>query len=125
MSSYFTVFIKPAVEDRARKIKKLIKRRGDIDTDRDALSARELGPAVAESILSFNRQIGFPTTLAEIAGIGRVVVEKILTAAKDPQLGSKMQNLPVPLIADLVDQYMGPVLEAAWSGALTKIAIRE
>jgi len=62
MSSYLTVFIKPAVEDRVRKIKKLIKRRGDIDTDRDALSARELGPAVAESILSFNRQIGFPTT---------------------------------------------------------------
>ena len=54
-----------------------------------------------------------------------MVVEKILTAAKDPQLGSKLQNLPVPLIADLVDQYMGPVLEAAWSGALTKIAIRE
>jgi hypothetical protein len=33
--------------------------------------------------------------------------------------------MPVPLTADLVDQYMGPVLEADWSGDLTQIAIRE
>ena len=84
-----------------------------------------MGQAVAEGILSFNRQIGFPTTLAHISGIDRALSEKILTAAKDPQLEGKLQNMPVPLSADLVDRYMGPVLEAAWSRDLTKIAIRE
>ncbi len=125
MNPYYTVFFTPAVEERVRKIGDIFKRHGYIDADLEVLSARELGQTVAEGNLSFNRQIGFPTTLAEIAGIDRTVLEKILTAAKDPQLESKLQNMPVPLTADLVDQYMGPVLEAAWSGDLTKIAIRE
>ncbi len=125
MNPYYTVFFTPAVEERVRKIGDIFKRHGYIDADLEVLSARELGQTVAEGILSFNRQIGFPTTLAEIAGIDRAVIEKILTAAKDPQLESKLQNMPVPLTADLVDQYMGPVLEAAWSGELNKIVIRE
>jgi len=58
------------------------------------------------------------------ASIGRLS-KKILTAAKDPQLESKLQNMPVPLTADLVDPYIRPVLEAAWSGDLAKITIRE
>ncbi len=125
MNPYYTVFFTPAVEERVRKIGDIFKRHGYIDADLDALSAKELGRTVAAGILSFNRKIGFPTTLAEIAGIDRAVLKKILTAAKDHQLESKLQNMPVPLTADLVDQYMGPVLEAAWSGDLTKIAIRE
>jgi alcohol dehydrogenase len=125
MNPYYTVFFTPAVEERVRKIGAIFKRRGYIDAGLDALSAQELGRTVAAGILSFNRKIGFPTTLAEIKGIDRAVLEKILTAAKDPQLESKLQNMPVPLTADLVDQYMGPVLAAAWSGDLGKIVLRD
>jgi alcohol dehydrogenase len=125
MNPYYTVFFTPAVEERVRKIGAIFKRRGYIDAGLDALSAQELGRTVAAGILSFNRKIGFPTTLAEIEGIDRAVLEKILTAAKDPQLESKLQNMPVPLTADLVDQYMGPVLAAAWSGDLGKIVLRD
>lgn len=57
--------------------------------------------------------------------IDRAVIGKRRTADNAPQLESKLQNMPVPLSADLVDQYLGPVLKAAWSGDLTKIAIRE
>jgi len=125
MNPYYTVFFTPAVEERVRKIGAIFKRHGYIQADLDALSAKELGRTVAAGILSFNRKIGFPTTLAEIEGIDRAVLEKILTAAKDPQLESKLQNMPVPLTADLVEQYMGPVLEAAWSGDLAKIVLRD
>jgi alcohol dehydrogenase len=125
MNPYYTVFFTPAVEERVRKIGGIFKRRGYINEDLADLSGRGLGLAVAEGILSFNRQIGFPTKLAEIDGIDRTVLDKILAAAKDPQLESKLQNMPVPLTANLVDQYMRPVLEAAWSGDLSKIAIRE
>jgi alcohol dehydrogenase len=107
------------------KIGGIFKRHGYIDANLDALSAKELGRTVAAGILSFNRQIGFPTTLAEIEGIDSTVIEKILTAAKDPQLESKLQNIPVQLTADLVNQFMGPILEAAWNGDLGKIVIRE
>ncbi len=127
MNPYYTVFFTPAVAGRVRKIGDIFKRHGYIEAelDLDALSTKELGRTVAAGILSFNREIGFPTTLAEIEGIDRAVLEKILTAAKDPQLESKLQNMPVPLTADLVDQYMGPVLEAAWSGDLAKIVLRD
>ena len=60
-----------------------------------------------------------------MGGIDRAVIGKIRTAAKDPLLECQLQNMPVALSADRVDQYPGPVLKAAWSGDLTKIAIRE
>jgi alcohol dehydrogenase len=33
----------------------------------------------------------------------------------------KPENMPVPLTAGMVDEYMGPVLEAARDGDLTRI----
>jgi alcohol dehydrogenase len=33
----------------------------------------------------------------------------------------KLKNMPVPLNAGLVDEFMGPILEAAWDGELEKI----
>ena len=72
-------------------------------------------------MIAFNGSIGFPTTLSEVAGLEHGVLNQALTAAKNPQLQSKLQNMPVPLTAETVDQYMGSVLEAAWLGDLDKI----
>jgi len=58
------------------------------------------------------------------ASIGRLA-KKMPTAAKDPQLESRLPNMPVAPSADRVDRSMGPALEAAWSGDLTKIVMRE
>ena len=33
----------------------------------------------------------------------------------------KLRNMPVPLNADLVEEYMRPILEAAWDGDFEKI----
>ena len=76
-------------------------------------------------MLAFNRSIGFPTRLSDIEGIQTAVLDKIRMAAKDPQLESKLQNMPVPLSAELVDTYMAPILEAAWKGDLSLIITRE
>ncbi len=121
MNPYYAVFFAPAVEDRLRKVGAIYKRYGYMDTAFDGLSPRDLGLAVAGGMISFNRSIGFPTTLAELEGIDKAVLDKALQAAKDPQLEMKLQNMPVPLSADLVDKYMAPILEAAWDGDLRKI----
>jgi alcohol dehydrogenase class IV len=121
MNPYYAVFFAPAVEDRLRKVGAIYKRYGYMDTALDGLSPRDLGLAVAGGMISFNRSIGFPTTLAELQGIDKAVLEKALQAAKDPQLEMKLQNMPVPLGVDLVDKYMAPILEAAWDGDLRKI----
>ena len=107
-----------------RKVGEIFKRRGHIKENLDSLSSGELGKKVAEGMLSFNRSIGFPTTLKEIEGIDKSVIDKILEAAKNPQLESKLRNMPAPLTSNQVDQYMGPVLEAAWEGDLSKIVLQ-
>jgi alcohol dehydrogenase class IV len=124
MNPYYTVFFTPAVEDRVRKVGEIYRRHGYLDRPLSGLSSRDLGLAVAGSMIDFNRSIGFPTTLAELEGIDRNVLNSALQAAKDPQLQSKLQNMPIPLSADLVDTYMAPILEAAWEGDLGKIVLR-
>ena len=44
-----------------------------------------------------------------------------LTAAKSPQLKMKLENMPMPMNAEMVDDYLGPLLEAAASGDLERI----
>ena len=58
----------------------------------------EAGESAGEFIgfLSFDRRIGFYTTLAEISGIDRSVIEIILISAKNPRIESKLQNMPAP-----------------------------
>ncbi len=124
MNPYYTVFFSPAVEDRVRKVGAIYKKHGHLAADLDKLKGRDLGLAVAEGMIAFNRRIGFPTRLSEVEGVDRAVLDKALKAAKDPQLESKLQNMPVPLSADLIDKYMGPILEAAWQGDLGKIVTR-
>jgi hypothetical protein len=48
-------------------------------------------------------------------------VDKILTAAKYPQLDMKLKNMPIPLTAAKVDEYMGPIIRAAVSGDFSLI----
>ena len=67
------------------------------------------------------KQVGFPTTLGEIQGFSEDHIQRALTAAKNPQLEMKLKNMPVPLTAAMIDEYMGPVLEAATSGDFSLI----
>jgi len=66
-------------------------------------------------------RMGFPTTLEQLPGFTEEHIDRALKAAKNPQLESKLRNMPVPMTADDVDEYMGPVLRAARRGNLTLI----
>jgi alcohol dehydrogenase len=44
-----------------------------------------------------------------------------LAAAKNPQLRMKLENMPVHLTAEMVDEYMSPILQAASTGNLELI----
>jgi len=66
-------------------------------------------------------KIGFPTRLSEVSGFSQDHITRALIAAKNPQLKMKLQNMPVPLTAEMIDEYMGPILEAARDGDLSRI----
>jgi alcohol dehydrogenase class IV len=87
----------------------------------EKLAGRDLGVAVAQALFELARRIGFPTCLGEVDGFSEEHIERALTAAKNPQLKTKLQNMPVPLTAEMVDEYMEPVLRAAVTGDLSLI----
>ncbi len=121
MNPYYTVFFAPAIEEPLRLLGGIYRDAGLTQANVDALSGRDLGMAVAEAMIALSQRIGFPTTLGEVEGFTEGHIERALAAAKDPQLKMKLQNMPVPLTAEMVDEYMGPILEAARDGDLSRI----
>ena len=114
MNPYYAVFFAPAIEQKLRVVGEVYKKHGLIQADLDSLHGRDLGVAVAQGMVALSKEIGFPTCLEAVEGMTRAHVERCLTAAKNPVLDMKLRNMPVALNADLVDEYMGPILEAAW-----------
>ncbi len=123
MNPYYTVFFAPAIEEKMRLVGDIYKRYGFIDRDLASLKGRDLGLAVAEGMIGFSKSVGMPTTLGELPGFSNEHIVRALTAAKNPQLDMKLKNMPVPLNASLIDEYMGPILQAAKSGELQVIKI--
>jgi alcohol dehydrogenase len=121
MNPYYTVFFAPAVEDPLKMVGKIYERAGYTEGSVENLSGRELGEAVAKAMLRLSERIGFPTRLEQVDGFTQAHITKALKAAKNPQLKMKLQNMPIPLSAEQVDEYMGPILEAAKTGDISLI----
>jgi alcohol dehydrogenase len=121
MNPYYTVFFAPAIEEPLRLVGDLYRDAGYIEEELDSLEGRELGMAVARGMFAFSRSIGFPTRLSEVEGFTDAHIGRALSAAKNPQLKMKLENMPIPLNADMIDRYMGPILEAARDGDLSRI----
>jgi alcohol dehydrogenase len=118
MNPYYTVLFAPAIQQPLRMVGKILKKAGYTDADLDRLVGRALAVTVAEALIAFEKRIGFPTTLAEVPGFSDAHIDRALAAAKDPQLRMKLENMPVPLTAERIDDTMGSVLQAAKTGDL-------
>lgn len=121
MNPYYTVFFAPAVERPLRVVGSIYREAGMTGAVLESLHGRELGEAVAEAMFALARAIGFPTRLSEVPGFTEGHISRALAAAKDPQLKMKLENMPIPLTAEMVDEFMGPVLFAARDGKLSEI----
>ncbi len=121
LNPYYTVFFAPAVEDALRRVAEVYCRQGYLQEDPQQLHGRELGLAAARAMIRFEQSVGFPATLAEVPGFTDRHIERALAAARDPQLKMKLENMPVPMTAEMVDEYMGPILQAAKTGELSGI----
>lgn len=121
MNPYYAVFFAPAIENQLRLAGNVFKKYGYISENLENLKGRDLGLAFARGMIAFGKAINAPTTLKELPKWNDSYVEKILTAAKDPQLDMKLKNMPVPLTAAKVDEYMGPIIRAAVNGDISII----
>lgn len=135
VNPYATVFFAPAIEQQLKMVGRIFYRAGYIDEDIEKHSGRDLGIIVARGMMKFLTKIEFPTTLDEV-GATDEDKKRILTAAKNPQLWSKLEQAPVSLIARdakgeideprtevNIDEYMGALIDAIRSGDFDKIKI--
>lgn len=121
MNPYYTVFFAPAIEPQLRAVADIFRRAGRLRGDTDSFHGRDLGLAVADAMIGLSAAIGFPTRLSDVPGFRDEHIRRALAAAKNPQLASKLQNMPVPLSAQTVDEFMGSVLQAANVGDFSLI----
>jgi len=124
MNPYYTVFFAPAVEGPLRVVGQILAEAGYISEGAKGFSplhGRDLGLAVASGMITFAKAIGFPTTLGEVPGFTQGHIDRALTAAKNPQLKMKLENMPIPMTAERIDDTMGPILEAAVTGNVALI----
>ncbi|HZY43797.1 MAG TPA: iron-containing alcohol dehydrogenase [Anaerolineae bacterium] len=121
LNPYYTVFFAPAVQAPLKVVGQIYRDAGYTQADIDQLSGRDLGVAVAEAMIAFEQKIGLPTTLNEVPGFSEAYIDRALTAARNPQLKMKLENMPVKLNAETIDEYMGSVLQAAKTGDLKLI----
>lgn len=121
MNPYYVVFFSPAIDDRLMDIAAIYHKHGYLKEEYTNLSGRHLGLALARAMVNMSKEIGFPTSLQEVPGFSTHHIEMCLEAAKNQKLESKLKNMPVPLNASLIDQYMGPILQAARTGDFSLI----
>jgi alcohol dehydrogenase len=121
MNPYYVVFFSPAIEKKLAGVAEIFNKAGYFKRDYNKLKGRDLGLAVAEAMLNLSEEIGFPKTLNDVKGFSDKYIQMCLTAAKNPKLDSKLKNMPVPLSADTIDDYMAPILEAAKNGNFSLI----
>jgi len=127
LNPYYTVFFSPNIQDQLLTVGAIFQKAGFIDEklDLEGLDGMELGKTVAEGMIRFNKCLDFPTTLSE-AGATKDHLDRMLKAAKDPQLKMKLLNMPVPLDPEKgdIDRYMKGVLKAAFTGDLEAITAK-
>ena len=122
LNPYYTVLFAPVIQDQLKVVGAIFREAGYIGEEIKNLSGRNLGLAVANGMIAFAKDLNFPTTLKE-AGATQEHLDRMLTAAKNPQLKMKLQNMPAPMDAEKgdLDRLMKPVLEAAFTGDLSLI----
>ncbi|GHS90552.1 hypothetical protein AGMMS49957_16810 [Synergistales bacterium] len=121
MNPYYAVLFSGAIEKHLKVIGARYAAYGFIKADLEKLKGRELAIAIAEGMVAFAKSIGSETKLSEFPTFTPAHVERALSAAKDPQLKMKLQNMPTPMSIDQVDEYMGSVLAGAVSGDFSKV----
>ncbi|MFQ5835123.1 MAG: iron-containing alcohol dehydrogenase [bacterium] len=133
VNPYATVFFAPAIKEQLNLIGKILKNTGYIEKDVEKYQGRDLGTVVAEGMIKLLRRINFPTTFNEV-GVNDEDKERILKAAKNPQLWSKLEQAPVSLISrdakgnidvkqaeENIDTYMGALVGAIRTGDFARI----
>ncbi len=124
LNPYYTVLFANAIEDQCRIIGKIYQKHNYIDSslNLDKLTGRELALEVAKGMIVLSKKIKFPTALKD-TDVSKERIAVMVEQSENPQLGSKLKNMPVPMNVDKGDvrTFILPTLEAAYVGDLDAV----
>lgn len=121
MNPYYVTLFAPAIKERLLEVAEVYRNAGFLKEDLEKFSARETGLALGNAMMELSRSIGFPVKLTDVQGFRDEHITRVLKAAKNPKLASKLQNMPIPLMPEEVDEVMGGLLLAAKRGILGEV----
>ena len=124
LNPYYTVLFANAIEDQCRIIGKIYQKYSYIDSslNLDKLTSRELALEVAKGMIALSKKIKFPTALKD-TDVPKERIAVMVEQSENPQLSSKLKNMPVPMNVDKGDvrRFILPTLEAAYAGDLDAV----
>lgn len=101
---YYTLSRAPAIQGPLRHVSQIFQEAGFAHTDLERLSGRQLCEGVVRALIALEKVVRLPTTLGQAPGFNRGHINRALAAAKDPQLQMKLEDMPVPLTPEMVDE---------------------
>ncbi|MBS7618446.1 iron-containing alcohol dehydrogenase, partial [Candidatus Bathyarchaeota archaeon] len=126
LNLYYTLFFSPAIQEQLKTLGLILREEGFIVEDVSKLEGLNLGMTVVRGLTRFLESLKAPISLAD-AGASEKHIARMLNAAKDPALRMKLLNMPIPLNPEKgdVENYMKPLLEAAFKGRLEEVKMVE
>jgi alcohol dehydrogenase class IV len=121
LQPYYGCYFARAIPDRIRSLCKIYESLGltDLDQSLDSVDDTHLGNFYASTLINLMKQVAFPSCFNEFSGFNQNYIEKMLSAAKNPQLESKLKAMPVVFTIDHVDSEMRKILQSAMNGDLS------
>lgn len=124
LNPYYAYFFAQAIPEKLQRLCEVLKRHEFIDQEVNLENVNTIGTIYADAIRKFVKSFGYPTTLGEIKGFKREHFDRVLEAAKNPQLKVKLQAMPIPMNVDDIDEFMSSIIDAATGGDLSKIKLK-
>jgi alcohol dehydrogenase class IV len=123
LQPYYGKYFAPAIPDKIKKVCSIYKKHGYIELpcSIDNLGVDDIGMVYAKTTICFMEKNGLPSCLNHIKQFNYSHIEKMLAAAKNPQLESKLKAMPIPMIPEDIDFKMRLILESAIEGSYQNI----
>lgn len=120
LQPYYGCYFARAIPDRIRSLCKIYESLGltDINQSTDNVDNAHIGSFYASTLINLMKLVSFPSCLNDFAGFSSKYIEKMLSAAKNPQLESKLKAMPVVFTIEHIDSEMRKILQAAMHGDL-------
>jgi len=121
LNPYFLIPFSLAIPRQLKKLAEVLAKYKLIASYPGKIAPPSLAYVIAQGLQYFYQQVGFPQSFKEIPGYTSAHLERLLEMVANPQLRSKLQNMPLPLTSETAHKLFTEVFQAAEKGDLSRL----